>query len=270
MGGDASPERTVQGVGRSPAVVAAPYHLINQRDGERGTVVELRRSRVSWWPVAVLLAFGVLMLLTRHFVVAGLVVAAGCWAAVARLRPFRFQIGADGLTLRWRGINRLVPWQEIEELVLDEPSRSAGPQLILAPTTRAGLPAPLRRRTPATDRPGALILKFSEVQDTPDAVAAALSRDGGARFTDYRPVRRLAPAAAEFTVVLRGYDRPRVDQVVSGAQGALSAGGDASRRQAWAELAAARATLTVVARGYDRIQVDELLDQLAADLARPE
>jgi DivIVA domain-containing protein len=119
-----------------------------------------------------------------------------------------------------------------------------------------------------TDRPGALILKLSEVQDPVEEVAAALARFGGDRFTDHRPIRRLAPAAADFTVVLRGYDRSQVDVVISRAQGALSGDGAAAQREARAELEASRAALRVVARGYDRIQVDAFLDQLAADLAK--
>jgi hypothetical protein len=43
---------------------------------------------------------------------------------VRELRPFRFRVGADGVDLRTAGIRRLVPWHEIDTLVLHQPAHT--------------------------------------------------------------------------------------------------------------------------------------------------
>jgi hypothetical protein len=67
----------------------------------------------------------------------------------------------------------------------------------------------------------------------------------------------------DFSVVLRGYDRPVVDQIIKQAQAAI-AGGDQSQRESARQLMSAR--IPVVLRGYNRIEVDETLAVLSAQL----
>jgi DivIVA domain-containing protein len=68
-----------------------------------------------------------------------------------------------------------------------------------------------------------------------------------------------------FTVVLRGYDRASVDDLVERAEAAAASGDPARRAALRAEVGGARPT--VVLRGYDRAEVDERLRRLADQLA---
>jgi DivIVA domain-containing protein len=68
-----------------------------------------------------------------------------------------------------------------------------------------------------------------------------------------------------FDVVLRGYDRVQVDEVVQLVGAALRDATPPTREQARAAVGAAR--FSVVLRGYDRTQVDAYLAGAARQLA---
>ena len=95
----------------------------NDASGERGTGMELRKSRRSPLPGIFSLVVGVFLLVCgltdRPFrsvgvlVFGGIALVAGGALVVHALKPFRFHIGAEGLTLRLRHLNRLVRWEEI-------------------------------------------------------------------------------------------------------------------------------------------------------------
>lgn len=72
---------------------------------------------------------------------------------------------------------------------------------------------------------------------------------------------------ADFTIVLRGYDRGQVDALLRQVDDAL-ASTDLTVREAAAE-AVRGATFEMVMRGYDRDQVDQLLRRLPAELVSP-
>ncbi len=77
------------------------------------------------------------------------------------------------------------------------------------------------------------------------------------------------PAAippAEFSVVLRGYDRFKVDALISRAAAALHDGDGEECAEVRAKLA--RADLPRAMRGFDTRQVDAYLHRLAEQLAR--
>lgn len=124
-------------------------------------------------------------------------------------------------------------------------------------------------RHPRARRPAVELLDLGQVRESPDDVAAALTRWSGGRFTD---ARTLSPGAVAtttfaFTRALRGYDICEVDRLVGGAQDALAQGGPDQRRAARAEIEQARAAgLTGALRGYDSGQVDAALELLCTAL----
>ena len=67
-----------------------------------------------------------------------------------------------------------------------------------------------------------------------------------------------------FLIVLRGYDRPQVDQLLEQARTALAAG--SAGRRAEAKQALETAALPIRLRGYDRRGVDEAFTALIAQL----
>ncbi|MEV6925054.1 hypothetical protein AB0M46_11210 [Dactylosporangium sp. NPDC051485] len=214
--------------------------------------MELQRRRRSLGLALVVIAFGVVALLCAWgargslgavIFLAGGVLALGLGAALARdeLRPFRFAIGPDGVTLR---DGTLVAWAAIERVVLDEPTPPAtsGPHLVLEPGER-------------------VVLKLDEVRQSQQQIAEALQRYGGGRL-DNRIARR--GDGPGFAVVLRGYERGRVDRLLRQAADALL-GDDPSARAA-ARAALQQPDLLVVARGYDPAQVDAHLRKLATRL----
>lgn len=93
---------------------------------------------------------------------------------VTALKPFRFHIGSDGLTLRLAGINRLVRWDEIEAVILDQPRPDLGdnklprPQLLLDPAEGVDLGIPLTHHSPVNDRPCLVLLDLGDVKDSPE------------------------------------------------------------------------------------------------------
>ncbi|SNY67148.1 hypothetical protein [Paractinoplanes atraurantiacus] len=68
----------------------------------------------------------------------------------------------------------------------------------------------------------------------------------------------------DFVVVLRGYNRAEVDQVVALAEEALASGNSVS--QAAARTAISEAGFSVALRGYDRGEVDQELARLLEKL----
>jgi DivIVA domain-containing protein len=69
---------------------------------------------------------------------------------------------------------------------------------------------------------------------------------------------------ADFTVVLRGYDRAEVDSLVERVHDATASDSPTARASAREELR--RRVLRVRLRGYDRAQVDEYLRLMAEQL----
>ncbi|WP_194821110.1 hypothetical protein [Micromonospora sp. S-DT3-3-22] len=190
-------------------------------------------------------------------------VALGGVGLANTLRPFRFVIDADGLTVRRRGLHRRLRWAELALVVLDRPTPGTGGlRLLGVPADAAvGLPADAR----VDGRPATELLDLGHVRENPDEIAAALARYAGQRFRDDRGAT--AGSVADFTVRLRGYSSDVVDTLVGHARAALDSDDPARRRAARDELAAARAAgLPVALRGYDVRQVDEALDALHAAL----
>ncbi|MFJ6199319.1 hypothetical protein [Micromonospora sp. NPDC092111] len=192
-------------------------------------------------------------------------IALGVVGLVGTLRPFRFVIDAEGLTVRSRGLRRRFGWAELDLVVLDRPPPGTGAPRLLAvpaPGTTAGLPLGAR----FDGRPAIELLDLAHVRESPEKIAAALAGHAGGRFRDAR--RDDGFPVPDFTTVLRGYSPDVVRPLVDRARAALDSGDPAQRRAARAELTEARATgLPVALRGYDVVQVDETLTALHAALA---
>lgn len=243
--------------------------------------MELRRNRHLLMTALLLLCGGLALCrfrpeLTFGNVAAGLVAAAALtFAAVGLwlgLRPWRFRIGPDGLALRLGRLHRTLAWHEIDAVVLHLPvpdlgdsSQARSPQLLLIPAAGVDLGRPADVPSPVDGRPGVPLLDLSDVKDTADEVAAALSAAAGRRFTDHRALQRDAFAKAGFTIVLRGYDEATVDRLCRDASEALLSESAVLRTRLAAELRAK--PLPIVMRGYERAQVDAHLRELAARLA---
>ena len=243
--------------------------------------MELRESRRALLGGGFFLVGGVFILLcgradgavrmTLLVLVGGSIVVMGGALVVHALKPFRFHIGTDGLTLRVKGINRLVRWDEIDAVILVETSlgrsRTSYHEVLLVPADGVDLGIPLTHRSPVDDRPCLVLLDLRDVKDSPEQVAQALARFGGDRFTDARRQRADRFGSPEFTVVLRGYDPARVDELIRRGRDALISSSTLERLGAKAEIEGARGKLPIVARGYDRAQVDSFLRALSAELA---
>lgn len=181
-------------------------------------------------------------------------------------RTFQIRIADDGLALRLRGINRLVAWDELAAIILDPGASTAntgGVRLLLVPADPAGFDLPSAEHDPIADRPCLVLLDLAAVRESPDEVAAVLTRAAGSRFTD---LRQQTPATPNFTVALRGYDLSVVDKLVRRGQAALAGGDESRRRQVADEIAAALPGIPIALRGYDRDQADSYLRELAARL----
>ncbi|MEU7994030.1 hypothetical protein AB0B83_01635 [Micromonospora sp. NPDC049060] len=245
--------------------------------------MELRKSRRLLVFSAFLLAIGVLVLLggsaassspsVGALLFGGITALLGGVFVVSELKPFRFLIGPEGLTLRVAGLNRLVPWAEIDAIVLDESvpspggSKPASPSLLLVPAAGSTIDRPLTARSPVDERASLTLLDLDRVRQPADEVAAALARFGGGRFTDVRRLRRERFDSPNFAIGLRGYDPARVDELIRRGQDALISGRTLQRYQVKAELDEARTDLPRATRGYDCGQVDALLEELSAVLA---
>ncbi|MEU5914230.1 hypothetical protein [Micromonospora sp. NPDC047527] len=239
--------------------------------------MELRRSRGSRLLALVCVLGGVVLLalpsdgaLLRTIIAVG-AVALGVVALVSALRPFRFTINADGLTIRRPGLRRSIAWAEVDALVLDEPPRRDGrpdpPRLLLVPPPGVSV-EPVTARHPIDGRPAIELLVLDQIREQPEQVAAALARYAGGRFVDLPAQRRAAFADPDLPVGLRGYQMNRVDDLIRRGQDALLSGDAQARQAARDEIEHARAAgLPIAQRGYGGLQADTALDALAAALA---
>ncbi|MCO1597249.1 hypothetical protein M8C17_19020 [Micromonospora sp. RHAY321] len=240
--------------------------------------MELRRSRGALVLALVCVLGGVVLLalpredaLLRTIIAVG-AVALGVVALGSALRPFRFGIGADGLTIRRPGLRRSIRWAEVDALILDEPPRRDGrpepPRLLLVPTPGVTLGPPVTARHPLDGRPAVELLVLDQVREQPEQVSAALTRYAGDRFVDLPALRRAAFADPDLPAGLRGYRMDTVDRLIRRGQDALVSGDGPTRQAARAEIEhASAAGLPVAQRGYGRLQVDAALDALVAALA---
>ncbi|GAA2616365.1 hypothetical protein GCM10010399_54100 [Dactylosporangium fulvum] len=175
----------------------------------------------------------------------GLAVLLGAGLVREEFRPFRFGVGAEGLTLT----GGTVPWPEVVSVALDEPvSGPGGPYVRLV----------------TTDGDERVVLKLDDVRESRAEVAEVLERHGGARFTDAPRERRTRLALPDFRIVLRGYERGHVDALLRRAGDALLPGGEHDRPAVRASIDEAR--LPVAGRGYDREQVDRALRAITVKL----
>ncbi|WP_435206695.1 hypothetical protein [Micromonospora sp. bgisy143] len=198
-------------------------------------------------------------------------IALGAVALVSALRPFRFGIHADGLSIRRPGLRREFRWAEVDTVVLDEPPRRDGyptpPRLLLVPVQ--ALPRELvTARHPLDGRPAIELLVLDQVRERPEQVSEALNRHAGERFVDLLARRRAAFAVPDLTVGLRGYAMDGVDRLLRRGQDALLSGDAAARQAARGEIEkATRAGLPIANRGYSTYQTDTVLDALLAALS---
>ncbi|MCF0094419.1 hypothetical protein B0E54_03264 [Micromonospora sp. MH99] len=242
-----------------------------------GPSVELRRSRGARVLALVCVLGGVLLLvypsdgaLLRTIVAVG-AIALGAVVLVSALRPFRFGITPEGLSIRRPGLRREIRWAEVDALVLDEPPRRDGystpPRLLLVPAPAAAF-EPVTARHPIDGRPAVELLVFDQVREQPEQVAEALARCAGDRFVDLLALRRAAFAAPDLPVGLRGYQMDRVDRLIRRGQDALISGDAATRQAARGEIERATAAgLPIAQRGYPTYQADAVLEALVAALA---
>ncbi|MEV4498438.1 hypothetical protein AB0J84_22415 [Micromonospora arborensis] len=242
-----------------------------------GPSVELRRNRGARALALVCVLGGVLLLVypsdgaLLRTIIAGGAVALGVVALVSALRPFRFGIGAEGLTIRRPGLRRMIRWAEVDVVVLDEPPRRDGypksPRLLLVPAP--GVPIePVTARHPLDGRPAIELLVLDQVREQPEQVSAALTRYAGDRFVDLPALRRAAFADPDLPVGLRGYQMDRVDRLIRRGQDALVSGDAPTRQAARGEIERASAAgLPIAQRGYHTLQTDTVLDALVAALA---
>ncbi|MGN9808187.1 hypothetical protein ACTMSW_02350 [Micromonospora sp. BQ11] len=260
-------------------LLAAPCDpLLDNPEKDRGTGVELHRSRRVLVFGILFAVVGVLVVLcgggsVGAWILGGLALVMSGTVVVNELKPFRFHIGADGLTLRTAGLNRLVSWAEIDAIVLDEPvptigrSKPTSPTLLLVPAGST-IDRPLDGKSSVDGRSGLVLLELDDVREPVDEVAAALVRFAGDRFTNMRQLRRARGDTPDFPVGLRGYEPARVDDLIRQAQDALVSGNTAQRHGARAKLDTARRKLPIAMRGYAVGQVDDFLEGLSAELAR--
>lgn len=240
--------------------------------------MELHRSRRNLMPGILFAVGGVLVVLcgggsVGAWVLGGLTLVMGGALVVGALRPFRFHIGSDGLTLRTAGLNRLVSWAEIDAIVLDEPVPTIGsgkpttPTLLLVPAGST-IDRPLDGKSPLDGRAGLVLLELHDIREPADEVAEALTRFAGGRFTNMLQLRRGRFDSPAFPVGLRGYEQSRVDDLIREAQDALVSGSSLQRYGARAKLDTARKDLPIALRGYGTGPVDDFLEELSAELAR--
>ncbi|MEV0216975.1 hypothetical protein [Micromonospora sp. NPDC050695] len=239
--------------------------------------MELRRSRGALVLALVCVLGGVVLLalprdgaLLRTIIAVG-AIALGVVALVSALRPFRFGIGADGLTIRRPGLRRSIRWAEVDAVVLDEPPRRDGrpepPRLLLVPAPDVPL-EPVTARHPIDGRPAIELLVLDQVREQPEQVSAALTRYAGDRFVDLPALRRAAFADPDLPTGLRGYRMDQVDRLIRRGQDALVSGDAQTRQAARGEIERLRAAgLPVAQRGYGTLATEAALDALVAALA---
>ncbi|RAO35821.1 hypothetical protein PSN13_02244 [Micromonospora saelicesensis] len=239
--------------------------------------MELRRNRGARALALVCVLGGVLLLvyptdgaLLRTIIAVG-AIGLGAVALVSAMRPFRFGIHAEGLSIRRPGLRREIGWAEVDALVLDEPPRRDGhpepPRLLLVPVPGVTI-EPLTARHPLDGRPAVELLALDQVREQPEQVSAALAQYAGSSFVDLLALRRAAFEAPELPVGLRGYQMDRVDRLIRRGQDALMTGDASARQAARGEIERATdAGLPIAQRGYSTFQTDTVLDALVTALA---
>ncbi|MEU9510123.1 PH domain-containing protein [Micromonospora sp. NPDC048170] len=161
---------------------------------ERGYDMELHRNRGALvLPLACVIGGGVLLALPgenallRRLVALGAVLLGG-GVLVGLLRPFRFVIDADGLTVRRPGLRRTIPWAQVAALALARPPARQGlvstPRLLLVPAPGALADLPADARHPVDGRAAVELLDLARIREEPAEVATALTRHAGDRFVD--------------------------------------------------------------------------------------
>ncbi|SCL38266.1 DivIVA domain-containing protein [Micromonospora rhizosphaerae] len=239
--------------------------------------MELHRNRSSL-PLAILCVVGGVVLLScsREGRVLPILVALGSIALgavvlVGVLRPFRFAIGPEGLDVRRSGLRGTYRWDQFDALALEDAPRQDGrpgaPRLLGVPA--AGMPPGPKATAqhPVDGRAAIELLDLAQVRETPEELAAALTRFAGDRFTDSRTSLGLDGLELEFTEGLRGYRMDRVNELIRRARAALARDDRSARLAARSEIEQARAAgLPVALRGYNTGQVDAALDRLCAAL----
>jgi len=194
----------------------------------------------------------------------------GVAALVNSLRHLTVHIGPDGIMARVSGIRRLVPWSEIDQVVLsqtaaDETDGQRYWQVLLVPVAGSPLKARRTHLNPINGRPSLLLFQLDPDQHSVDEVATALASYSGGRFVDNHAQRRGPLATPSFTVALRGYECGPVEELISEARTALDSGQGAARQHAKASIDGA--ALPIGLKGYDRTQVDAYLKELSTALA---
>ena len=182
-----------------------------RRSRRRGDDVELHREPGRQVLPAVCVLAGTVLLTTgggllRTVTALGGVALGGAGLA-ATLRPFRFVIDADGLTVRRRGLRRQLRWAELALVVLETGRRWA--RWVAAAGRARRRCSRVAARRPGRRSAGHRTARPGPRPGGPDEIAAALARHAGDRFRDDRgtPVR----SAPDFSVSLRGYSADVVD-----------------------------------------------------------
>lgn len=197
----------------------------------------------------------------------------GVLLSLAWRKPLRLRrIGADGLSVHVGRVRRVIGWDEVGALIIDQSTpvlqsrTSTRPYLLLVPidpASCAGLA--LDKHSPLDNRPCALLLELEDVRESPQQIVEALAQHVGDRFTDMRVLRAQRFDKPKFTIVLRGYDTAAVDEIVQQGRNALATGNSLQRHGMRARVEAAK--IPTATRGYDRAQVDATFAVLSAELA---
>lgn len=246
--------------------------------------MELRRSREQLVSAVLVTIAGLAMLLCEtgggitgrsafFGTAAGLVALAGAAWAGSQVRPFRFGIGPEGLALRTRGINRLVPWAEIDAVILDQPRPKHGDRtnvlpsarLVLVPAAWSELAGRAVDDCVPDGRKGLVILELSGVKQSRDQISGALRNFSGGRFTDALREKQSRLVGPRFDLVEDGYVPEAVNKLIELAGDALASGQPGQRFGARLQIEGT--TIPVAGVGYDRTQVDSALRAIAAELA---
>ncbi|MEG3632181.1 hypothetical protein [Micromonospora palythoicola] len=192
----------------------------------------------------------------------------------AERRPFTFKIGPNGLAVRVAGLNRAVPWAEIDAIILDQQVPTIGEKqpihscLLLVPAAGSTIDGPFDGQSPTDGRRALVLLDLADVSQSLDEVAVALARFAGSRFVDIRHQRFARFESPDFAAVPGGYDQTRVNELIRQGRDGLLIDESLPRWTARMSFEQARAELPTSKLGYDRAAVDSMLDELAALIAR--
>ncbi|MEV2240812.1 hypothetical protein [Micromonospora sp. NPDC049891] len=241
--------------------------------------MELRRSRGPlvlglFFFVTGVFLLGCFELTVLGWIIGLLALLIGGGIVLAERRPFKFDIGPNGLAVRVAGLNRAVPWAEIDAIILDQDVPTIDVKkppysgLLLVPAADSTIDGPFDGQSPIDGRPALVLLDLADIKQSLDEVAGALARFAGSRFIDVRHHRHARFEALDFAVGPGGYDPAQVDGLIRQGRDGLLIDEWLPRWGARARFEEARAELTTGELGYDRTAVDAVLDELAALIAR--